>query len=120
MFIYLSYPMSGGVNWSLSRGEELAGHLRDKYPEHHIIAPHEIMLSEDGKSHLNPGLSHGGYVRADIDKGLRHADAIALAEGWTRSTGCLLEFQFAALLDLKKFLVQEEDGQREFGLVEFW
>lgn len=118
--IYVSYPMSGSTDWGLKRGMWFAEHLREKYPEYTFLAPHEIMLSEDGTSHQHPAFSHGDYIRKDIEHGLKHCDAIALGEGWTRSTGCIAEFQYATMSDMRTYLIQEEDGQREFGLVPLW
>lgn len=118
--IYVSFPMSGSPDFGHRRGSWFADNLREKYPEYTFLAPHEIMHSEDKKSHFNPAFSHGKYVQEDIRNGLKHCDAIALGEGWTQSSGCLLEFNYAVLSGMRTYLIQEEDGQRDFGLVPLW
>jgi hypothetical protein len=120
MRVYVSYAMSGSPDLSLSRGERLASELRDAYPDYEFVVPHEIPLSEDGKSHVNPTFSHGEYIRKDIEFGLKDCDAIALTEGWTRSTGCLAEFYYAMLSGHDAFLVQEQDGTHQTELISLW
>lgn len=117
MKFYLSYAMSGAADMGLERGERLASGLRAAYPDHEWVIPHEIPLGDDG-SHINPAYSHGDYIRKDIELGLKGCDAIALADGWTRSTGCLAEFNYAMLSDMEAYLVEEWDSPME--LVRLW
>lgn len=118
MKIYLSYPMSGAEDLALPRGEYLAAGLRRDFSWHDWVIPHEIPLAEDG-THINPSYSHGDYVRKDIALGLKGCDAIALADGWTQSTGCLAEFQYAMLSGMESYLVIEDiDGRMR--LMKLW
>lgn len=99
MKVYLSYPMSGKEGHGIPRATEITASVRRGYPHHEFIAPHEIKHSDDGLEHFNPGYSHFDYLRADL-AAMKRCHAIAMAPGWTTSSGCLTEFEVAARLGL--------------------
>lgn len=103
MRIYYSYPMTGQPDSGLTRGKMVAAKLREFYPDHEFIVPHEIM--HGGLTHDNPYYTHADYVREDIRLGLSSCTGIALDEGWPESDGCMKEFQYAVIMRQRIFFI---------------
>lgn len=101
---YLSYPMSGYEENNLPKGTLIASNLRKNYPNRIFAVPHEFM--HGGSSHQVEGWEHADYIRADLAEiERRKCKAIALVNGWTRSKGCLAEFEWFLARDLRIFIV---------------
>lgn len=96
--IYISGPISG---YDLDERRRLFGKI-------------ENCLSRNGYEVFNPlknGLPEDAlkrdHMRADI-RNLTECDAIAFLPGWEYSAGCMTEFNVAACLKLKVFLVYDK------------
>lgn len=101
MRIYLSHAMSGSPDHGVSRAKRLAAEVRSAYPHHELVVPHEMPDDDNHK--------------------LSACQAIALAEGWTLSTECRDEFEYAAANGMDMFLVREGvPGFHKTELVKLW
>lgn len=84
------------VRGNIAAVEPLVRAVPDRFPGAYVIDP---TVLEDV-----PGWTQADYHRFWVEVIVTHVDEIVLADGWTASVGCSVEFAVAMLLQLPAYL----------------
>lgn len=120
MLVYLAGPMRGVPYFNFPAFHAAAQKLRNQgYSVFNPAARDEIVYGDDIANSLGDVQeavrTHKFDIRAtihyDMEVLTRHADAIALLPGWSRSNGARAEYYTAKTIGLQVILIEGAEGE---------